>query len=74
VLLKMKEVNRLRVVQGYMHGKILIEEASRILKRSLRSVDRMVAKVREKGQRPSCRPVWLPRTRGARPPASNFEF
>jgi hypothetical protein len=37
VLLKMKEVNKLRVVQGYMDGKILIEEAARILKRSLRS-------------------------------------
>jgi transposase len=49
VLLKMKEVNRLRVVQGYMEGKILIEEAARILKRSLRSVYRMLAKVREKG-------------------------
>jgi transposase len=49
VLLKMKEVNRLGVVQGYMDGKILIQEAARILKRSLRSVYRMVAKVREKG-------------------------
>jgi transposase len=49
VLLKMKEVNRLGVVQGYMDGKLLIEEAARILKRSLRSVYRMVAKVREKG-------------------------
>jgi len=49
VLLKMKEVNRLGVMQGYMDGKILIEEAARILKRSLRSVYRMVAKVREKG-------------------------
>jgi len=45
----MKEVNRLRVVQGYMDGKILIEEAARILKHSSRSVYRMVAKVREKG-------------------------
>jgi len=49
VLLTMKEVNRLRVLQGYMDGKILIQEAARILKRSLRSVYRMVAKVREKG-------------------------
>jgi transposase len=49
VLLTMKEVNRLRVLQGYMDGKILTEEAARILKRSLRSVYRMVAKVREKG-------------------------
>jgi transposase len=49
VLLTMKEVNRLRVVQGYMDGKMLIEEAARILKRSLRSVYRMLAKVREKG-------------------------
>jgi transposase len=49
VLLTMKEVNRLRVLQGYMDGKMLIEEAARILKRSLRSVYRMLAKVREKG-------------------------
>jgi transposase len=49
VLLTMKEVNRLRVVQGYMDGKMLIEEAARILKCSLRSVYRMLAKVREKG-------------------------
>ena len=49
MLLTMKEVNRLRVVQGYMDGKILIEEAARILKRSLRSVYRMVAKIRKKG-------------------------
>jgi transposase len=49
VLLKMKEVNRLRVLQGYMDGKVLIEEAGRILKRSVRSVYRMVAKVRGKG-------------------------
>jgi transposase len=45
----MKEVNRLRVLQGYMDGKILIEEAGRILKRCVRSVYRMVAKVRGKG-------------------------
>jgi len=45
----MKEVNRLRVLQGYMDGKMFIEEAARILKRSLRSVYRMLAKVREKG-------------------------
>jgi transposase len=49
VLLTMKEVNRLRVLQGYMDGKILIREAARILERSLRSVYRMLARVREKG-------------------------
>lgn len=49
MLLTMKEVNRLRVVQGYMDGKIDIEEASRILKRHPRSVYRVVAKVRAKG-------------------------
>jgi len=47
----MKEVNRLRVLQGYMEGKILIEEAAGILKRSLRSVYRTVAKVRKKGKK-----------------------
>jgi len=49
VLLTMREINRLRVLQGYMDGKMLLEEAARILKRSLRSVYRMLAKVREKG-------------------------
>jgi transposase len=45
----MKESNRLRVLQGYMDGKIEIEEAARILKRRPRAVYRMVAKVRAKG-------------------------
>ena len=49
MLLRMKEVNRLKVLQGYMDGKIGIEEASRILKRRPRSVYRMVSKVRRKG-------------------------
>lgn len=49
MLLTMREINRLRVLQGYMDGKMLLEEAARILKRSLRSVYRMLAKVREKG-------------------------
>ena len=49
MLLKMKEVNRLRVLQGYMDGKIEIEEAARILKRRPRAVYRMVAKIRAKG-------------------------
>ena len=49
MLLTMKEVNRLRVLQGYMDGKLLIEEAARILERHPRSVYRMVRKVREKG-------------------------
>ena len=49
MLLKMKEVNRLRVMQGYMDGKILMEEAARILKWSVRSLYRMVGKVRERG-------------------------
>jgi transposase len=45
----MKEVNRLRVVQGYLDGTIEMEEAAQILKRHPRSVYRMVAKVRERG-------------------------
>ena len=49
MLLTIKEVNKLRVLQGYMDGKIEIEEATRILKRTFRSVYRMVVKVREKG-------------------------
>ena len=49
MLLTMKELNRLRVLQGYMDGKILMQEAARILERHPRSVYRMVRKVREKG-------------------------
>lgn len=49
MLLTMKEENRLRVVEGYMDGRIRIEEAARILERTPRSVYRMIAKVREKG-------------------------
>jgi transposase len=49
VLLRMKEENRLRVIEGYMDRKIGIEEAARILKRTPRSVYRMIARVREKG-------------------------
>ena len=45
----MKEVSRLKVLQGYMEGKIEIEEVSRILKSSPRTVYRMMAKMREKG-------------------------
>jgi hypothetical protein len=45
----MKEVNRLRVLQGCIDGKILMEEAARILKWSVRSLYRMVGEVREKG-------------------------
>ena len=49
MLLTMKEISRLRVIEGYLDGKLGIEEAARILKRSLRSVYRMVARVRAKG-------------------------
>lgn len=47
--LTMKEVNRLKVIQGCMDDRIRVEEASQILKRTPRSVYRMLAKVREKG-------------------------
>jgi hypothetical protein len=49
VILTMKEVNRLRVLQVYMAGKVGIEEASRILKRRARSACRMVANLRKNG-------------------------
>ena len=49
MVLTMKEVNRLKVLQGYMEGKIGIEEASRILKRRPRSVYGVVAKLRRNG-------------------------
>jgi len=61
VLLTMKEANRVRDLQGYMDGKILIDEAARTLKRSLRPVYRMVAKVRGKG--PGGFTSGLPRNR-----------
>ena len=47
--LTMKEVNRLKVIQECMDGRIRVEEAAQILKRTPRSVYRMLAKVREKG-------------------------
>ena len=47
--LTMKEVNWVRVLTGYMDGRILMEEAARILEGSLRSAYRTVAKVGEKG-------------------------
>ena len=47
--LTMKEVNWVRVLTGYMDGRILMEEAARILGHSLRSAYRTVAKVSEKG-------------------------
>jgi transposase len=49
VLLRMKEVNKLKVIEGCLDGRIRIEEAARILERTPRSVYRMIARVREKG-------------------------
>lgn len=49
MLLNMKEVNKLKVIEGYMDGRIGMEEASQVLKRTPRSVYRMVARVRKKG-------------------------
>lgn len=49
MLLRMKEVNKLKVLEGCMDGRIGIEEAARILERTPRSVYRMISKVREKG-------------------------
>lgn len=49
MLLRMKEVNRLKVIEGCMDGRIKVEEAGRILGRTPRSVYRMIAKVRKKG-------------------------
>jgi transposase len=49
VLLRMKEVNRLNVIEGCLDGRIRIEEAARILGRTPRSVYRMIAKVRKNG-------------------------
>lgn len=48
-MLLMKEVNRLKVLEGYMDGRIGIEEAAKILGRTPRSVYRMIARVRKKG-------------------------
>jgi hypothetical protein len=45
VVVTTKEMNRQRVLQGCMDGKMLIGEAARRLKRSLRSVPRRLAKV-----------------------------
>jgi len=69
----MKEVNRLRVLQGYMDGKILIEEATRILKRILRSefeIDLLFLPYPQSVGKPE---YWLPR-RSATPQHAVIEL
>jgi hypothetical protein len=57
VLLRMKEVNRLRVLEGYMDAEIEIEEAARLLKLQLsvillilsKKILEVLASLRERG-------------------------
>lgn len=49
MLLTMKEKNRIEVVQGVMDGRILVNEAGRVLDRSVRQIYRMLGRLREKG-------------------------
>jgi hypothetical protein len=57
VLLRMKEVNRLQVLEGYMDARIEIEEAARLLKLQLpvillilsKKILEVLASLRERG-------------------------
>lgn len=49
MLLTMKEKNRIEVVQGVMDGRILVDEAGRVLNRSVRQIYRMLKRLRERG-------------------------
>lgn len=49
MLLTMKEKNKIEVVQGVMDERIEVNDAGRVLNRSVRQVYRMLKKLREKG-------------------------
>lgn len=49
MLLTMKEKNKIEVMQGVMDGRIKVEEARRVLNRSVRQVFRMLKSLREQG-------------------------
>lgn len=49
MLLTMKEKNRIEVIQGVMDGRMGVEDARRVLNRSVRQMYRMVKKLRERG-------------------------
>ena len=49
MLLTMREKNKIEVIQRVMDGRMLIDEAGRVLNRSVRQVYRMLKRLREKG-------------------------
>ena len=49
MLLTMKEKNKIEVMQWVMDGRLEVEEAGRVLKRSVRQVYRMLQRLREEG-------------------------
>lgn len=49
MILTMKEKNRIEAIQWVMDGKIAVDEAGRVLNRSVRQIYRMLGGLREKG-------------------------
>lgn len=49
MLLTMKDKQRIEVIMAVLDGRIVVEEAERILKRSVRQIYRIVKRVREEG-------------------------
>lgn len=49
MLLTMKEKNKIEVIQGVMDSRMLVDEAGRVLNRSVRQIYRMLKKLRGKG-------------------------
>lgn len=49
MLLTMREKNRIEVIQGVMGGRIGVDDAGRVLKRSVRQIYRMLGKLRDVG-------------------------
>jgi transposase len=49
MLLTMKDSNKIEAIQAVMDGKILVDEAGRVLNRSVRQIYRMLRRLREEG-------------------------
>lgn len=49
MLLTMKEQNKIEVIEGVMDGRIEVDDAGRVMNRSVRQVYRMLKKLRERG-------------------------
>lgn len=49
MLLTMKDKNQIEVIEAVMDGRILVDEAGRVLKRSVRQIYRMLERRRKEG-------------------------